>query len=121
MNTSANPPRMTGSWIRSGITGTPVFVGRYFQSTSADGMRCYWSGQRFAASKPDPDGVMVMRYRAIADRDGEHDVAKKAACVFGSCVNPFVANLCLALGIRFDYVDLSSACRFGGRDIAGCE
>ena len=63
------------------------------------------------ARKPERD-VMGKRYRAIADRDGEHDVAKKTGCLFGSCVNLFVANLCLALGTRFDYVEPSSACRF---------
>jgi hypothetical protein len=34
----------------------------------------------------------------------EHDVSKKIGSLFGSCVNLFVANLCLALGVRFDYV-----------------
>jgi hypothetical protein len=33
-----------------------------------------------------------------------HDVSKKTGCLFGSCVNLFVANLCLALGVGFDYV-----------------
>ena len=66
-------------------------------------MRCY-SSRRFAAEEPDRNGVMVERYRTIADRDGEHDVAKKPGCLFSSCVNPCVANLCLALGARFGYV-----------------
>jgi hypothetical protein len=53
------------------------------------------------------DSAMAGRYRAIADRYREHDVSKKQARVFGSCVNLFVVNLCLALGIWFDYVDLT--------------
>ena len=53
------------------------------------------------------DGAMAGRYRAIVDRYREYDVSKKQAPVFGSCVNLIVVNLCLALGIWFDYVDLS--------------
>ena len=86
---------------------------------------CRWHALLFVPTTiragRDRNGVMEKRHRTIADRDGEHDVAKKSDCLFGSCVNPFVANLWLALGIRFDYVDPSSACRLGGRDIAGCE
>jgi len=59
---------------------------------------------------------MMKRYRPIMERYREHDVSKKRRCLLGSCVNLFVANLCLALGIRFDYVEPSSACRRRQRD-----
>jgi hypothetical protein len=67
-------------------------------------MGCYFPAM-IRAEQPDRDDLMVTRDRSIADRYRERDVAKKPGWLFGSCVNRFVANLCLALGVGFDYVD----------------